>query len=183
MPRTWDLDKCDFDDVRIKRAVQLCFTLVMSRSLVYRGYAGFQYRINNAPISTDPAKDGQLCSRLGSRLLGLRWCTQRVLPSFHIEVYVNVETLVQLAKVLYFYYCALKMKLPRHISVQEGLEDLQDFQVMDGKCRGYYPYVNSIEGYEAWLERGRELQDRRKSALSDQIVDEQRDQPRGSESS
>ena len=58
--------------------------------------------------------------------------------------------------------------------MDEGLEDLQDFQVMDGKCRGYFPYNNSIEGYEAWLERGKELQERRISAPSDQVVEEQR---------
>jgi len=113
-------------------------------------YDKLQRSLNKVLPCRSPAKAKKLCFRLGRALLQLRWRI-KVAESGHVK-YEDAASISQLCMVMYFHYCALKMRLPSHVT-PETLDNVQDYGTVWGESRGYYPRENSIEGWEAWVKQ------------------------------
>lgn len=149
------------DQQEIIIAAQL--SRIVCRKLEIDGYKALQAEINGMR-STNSTFESRLSAveKLGKILLSLRWRISwwKLLGDgsntddpFRDKF---VERVDHLCKVLYFYYFTLKNK----IGSWNNLESL------DGEISSYpdstpifqdFPTVNSVEGFEDWMERGQML--------------------------
>ena len=115
-------------------------------------FSGLQKALNKPSNYRDPAIAKDIRSQIGRLLLGLRWHI-----SFRHAFYlnqVNVESFMHLTKVLYFYYFAASTELPRH-DLNEDPKRNCWFEDRDKEVVADFPQVNSVEGWEAWIEQGK----------------------------
>ena len=147
----------DIEDILIAAQV----SRIVCRKLEVDGYSALQTEINN--IRTSTADDRKrMTLQLGKILLSLRWRMSwwkllgdgsKTPDPFRERFVDRVE---HLSKVLYFYYFTLQ----RRIGAWNDLSGLK------GEVSSYpdaapifddFPTVQSIQGFEEWLERGKRL--------------------------
>ena len=109
-------------------------------------YSDLQKTLNDGSAYRSPAKAKKIWSELGWELVVLRFYAAKAWPK---SLPQSVEHIIQLIKVLYFYSCAVRLKFPRY-AVAEARAD------SDSKLTDQFPHVNSIDGFESWMEQGRE---------------------------
>jgi hypothetical protein len=136
---------------------------IVCRKLEIDGYKALQSQINEMRThNTTFTYRKQVVLQLGKILLSLRWRMSwwQLLGdgSNSGDIFRDrfVDRVENLTKVLYFYYFALKSRIGSHVD-QSGL---------DGEMSSYpdaipvfdnFPTVQSVRGFEDWLERGKAL--------------------------
>jgi hypothetical protein len=150
----------DHDDQEIIMiAAQL--SRIVCRKLEVAGYDTLQKALNN--WSKDPPPDQvQFVHQLGRILLTLRWRVAwwellgdgGATPDAGKERFEYRVT--NLCRVLYFYYCNVKKKLPA-FSNPKGLEGIWSSYADASSIYDDFPKVESISGFDQWMQRGKEL--------------------------
>lgn len=135
---------------------------IVCRKLEIDGYQALQSEINKVRSNSTYAERRGSVEKLGKILLSLRWRMSwwKLLGdgSNHDDPFRNkfVARVEHLSKVLYFYYFVLKTRIG----------PWNDMAGLEGEMSSYpdavpvfddFPVVQSIEGFEAWLERGEYL--------------------------
>jgi hypothetical protein len=146
------------DGENVKLAAQL--SRIMCRKLEVDAYNQLQKAINTGFIA-DP--EVVFLKKLGQILITLRWrlswwmmlggggsAGDAGMEKFEYRVQ-------QLSRVLYFYYCALKRKLPSFTDLS-GLRGVSS-QYADTTTKVWdeFPRVETIEGFHAWMAYGKVL--------------------------
>jgi hypothetical protein len=136
---------------------------IICRKLEIDGYKALQSSINEMRThNTTFSHRKQLVMQLGKILLSLRWRMSwwQLLGdgSNTGDIFRDrfVDRVEHLTKVLYFYYFALKARIGSYvdpIGLEGEISCYPDaMPVFDG-----FPTVQSIQGFEEWLERGKAL--------------------------
>jgi len=154
----------DEDDKRdILIAAQI--SRIVCRKLELDGYASLQAEINKMHTSSSSYLSRKAtAAKLGKILLTLRWRMSwwQLLGdgSNNDDVFRDrfVYRVEQLCRVLYFYYFTLKSRIGSWVG--------EEMSALRGEWSSYpdsssvfddFPTVNSIQGFEEWLERGKAL--------------------------
>ena len=150
-------DVQDREDILIAAQV----SRIVCRKLEIDGYSALQAEINNLRTSTADDRK-RMTLQLGKILLSLRWRMSwwkllgdgsKTHDPFRGHFVERVENL---CKVLYFYYFTL----------QKRIGAWNDMSGLKGEMSSYpdatpvfddFPTVQSIQGFEEWLERGKTL--------------------------
>ena len=130
-----------------QRVWMISVAVVFLYALHYLYFSSLQIALNKLCIIRSPERAKRLCSQIGRTLLSLRGGI--AMRSTKINSAASKHTCI----VLYFYYLAIRSRLPSHVSP----EDLDTEQVMFYGGDEKLPRPDSIKGYEAWLERGTEM--------------------------
>lgn len=151
-------DEEDINEIMI--AAQI--SRIVCRKLEIDGYQALQTEINKIRSNSTYEERNSSVEKLGKILLSLRWRMSwwKLLGdgSNHDDPFRDkfVERVEHLSRVLYFYYFTLKTRIGpwNHMSGLEGeMSSYPDaVPVFDD-----FPTVQSIEGFEEWLERGEHL--------------------------
>ena len=148
-------------------------------------YENLQKTLNNIHVQRNPTGAKNLCIRMGRVLIALRWGVrflshQVVLNGrdeeeignmreeeaeeerhFIEKMYLNMErcksSTKQLAMVIYFHYCALRLKLPHNVASVDDLDQVQRIKVGTKECIERFPCDNSIAGWEEWVEDSNDI--------------------------
>lgn len=147
------------DQVNILIAAQL--SRIVCRKLEVAGFKALQNALNK--WATDPPEDSEVfVAQLGHVLLTLRWRVSwwkekgdgGTLPDSGKEQFEH--RVDNLCLVLYFYYCNVRKKL-RPWSNPQSLDGVFSRYADAAPVFDDLPCSESIEGFHAWMERGRDL--------------------------
>jgi hypothetical protein len=135
---------------------------IVCRALEASAFENLQKSINKQEIYKRPQDAKGLVFQLGRVLLQFRWriAWWEISGDGDIDDTLSkqryIQRLKRLTMVLYFYYCSAKAKLPKYIA-EPGLSGTQSFHSGAEPFFDNFPVENSIEGWEAWLEEGKNL--------------------------
>ena len=142
-----------------------CLSRIVCRKLEVEAYAHLQRKLNAGFI---PDADMLPFLRLlGHILLTLRWrvswweeigggggSSGDTAPDAEKKGFE--ERVQSLCRVLYFYYCSLRRRLPAWTNSRE-LEGMISEYPDAGKVFDDFPGVESVEGFEEWMAKGKSL--------------------------
>jgi hypothetical protein len=147
------------DQENIMIAAQL--SRIVCRKLEVAGYETLQKVLNN--WSKDPPPNQvQFVHQLGRILLTLRWRVSwwELLGDGGATQDAGKERfeyrVINLCRVLYFYYCNVKKKLPAFAN-PKGLEGIWSSYADASSIYDDFPKFESIDGFDQWMQRGKEL--------------------------
>lgn len=135
---------------------------IMCRKLEIDAYSHLQHVLNNwHTIAQDVLL--KFVHQLGLILLNLRfrvsgWSILGGGGSDDAGKQKFEERVTTLCRILYFYYCSIRSKLVYSAASQDQLQGVYgkhidtSFEIFDD-----FPGIASIEGFHAWMQRGREL--------------------------
>jgi hypothetical protein len=145
--------------VDIMIAAQL--SRIVCRKLEVAGYEELQRILNNWSKEIIPDQ-AQFVRQLGQILLTLRWRVSwwELLGDGGMMEDVGKERFEdrvrRLCRVLYFYYCNARKKLPA-FSDPQGLDGVWSSYADASTIYDDFPKVESIEAFTQWMQRGKEL--------------------------
>jgi hypothetical protein len=152
-------DESDRQEIMI--AAQM--SRIICRKLELDGFKALQSQINGMRTHNSTYEyRRQMVLHLGRILVSLRWRMSwwQLLGdgSNSGDVFRDrfVERVEHLTKVLYFYYFALRSRIGDHVDLSTLEGEMSSYPdampVFDG-----FPTIQSIQGFEEWLERGKAL--------------------------
>jgi hypothetical protein len=109
-----------------------------------------------------PNEAKKLILQLGQVLLQFRW---RIMcwelsgdggANDQISKQRYIQRLQSLTKVLHFHYGTAKAKLPGYLAA-DGLQGTQSFYPGTAPFFDSFPHANTIPGFEAWMNQGKDL--------------------------
>ena len=136
---------------------------IMCRKLEVDGYRALQHTLNKNKWDDAPCESiVRFVSQLGHILLTLRWRVSwwellgdgGAQPDLAKERYE--DRVRSLCRILYFYYTSVKLKLPAW-SAPSNLDGVWSTYADAAPVWEDFPAAATMEGFEAWLARGRDL--------------------------
>lgn len=149
------------DEAEIRIAAQL--SRIICRALEVAAFKYLQKELNNL---TKGSKSSECAERfvreLGQLLVTLRWRISwwellgdgSAIRDDSRDRYI--ERVNNITRVLYFYYCNAKKKLPSWTE-QQSLTGVQSFYADAEPIFDDFPHADSIDGFHEWMTHGREL--------------------------
>lgn len=134
---------------------------IVCRKLEVAGYEELQRMLNNWSKEIIPDQ-AQFVRQLGQILLTLRWRVSwwELLGDGGTTEDIGKERFEdrvrRICRVLYFYYCNARKKLPA-FSDPQGLDGVWSSYADASTIYDDFPKVESIEAFTQWMERGKEL--------------------------
>ena len=156
----------DIEDPDQEKDVFLAAQLsrIVCRALESRAFESLQRFLNEQNAYKKPEEAKKLIFQLGRVLLQFRWriawwelsgdSDNGVGDKISRQRYIH--RLESLTKVLYFYYCSAKSKLPSYVAA-DGLQGTQSFYPGTAPFFDNFPHANTIPGFEAWMNQGKDL--------------------------
>ena len=155
----------DVEDATDRQAIVMAAQLsrIVCRKLEVEAYCHLQ-RVLNQWSSLEPNEVVKFVRELGLVLLTLRWrvswwtllgdggTTPDPKGKEAYAFRVN-----RLCRVLYFYYCMMRRKLPNWCSKEEFLGKESVYPDTSVPVFEYFPMEESIEGFDAWMLQGLQL--------------------------
>lgn len=147
--------------IDIMLAAQL--SRIVCRKLEVAGYAALQKLLNG--WHDQPADQQAIAlQQIGHILLTLRWRVSwwELLGDGGRQEQVDIvkqrfeDRVTRLCRVLYFYYCNIRKKLPS-FSDTKGLEGIWSRYADAGLVYDDFPKIESLSGFQEWMSRGKEL--------------------------
>ena len=135
---------------------------IVSRILENKAFESLQKALNEQRTYKSPEDAKEIVFQLGRVLVQFRW---RIAwwnvhgtggPNDDISKQRYIQRLTQLTRMLYFYFCSAKRKLPNYLA----LADLQGTEIPHSGGTPFFdnfPHDYTIEGWEAWMEQGNNL--------------------------
>lgn len=137
---------------------------IICRALETQAFDALQKALNKSTTFDSPEDAKQLLFELGCNLLQCRW---RIAwwersgdggPYDTISKQRYIKRLQELTKVLYFYFCSAKCKLPSWLTDTSGLQGIySSYAGTNASFFDDFPHANSITAYEEWMNHGRRL--------------------------
>lgn len=138
------------------------FSTSVYLALEYCIFAGLQKAVFKTSIYRNPAMANELCFQLGQVLLRLRRCT----IINRLNNLSQLAGLEHLLKVLYYYYWASRARLPNDATTRD-LDSVQQTCWNGCIIDEYFPHEEGIEGWEAWMEQGKQLAEQIQPSFGD----------------
>jgi hypothetical protein len=158
-PKPMDIeDPAQEEDIFL--AAQL--SRIVCRVLETRAFDRLEKALNEPRTFKKPREAKELVFQLGRVLLQFRWriawweLSGDAGVNGPISKQRYIYRLEELTKVLYFYYCSAKGKLPPDVAAH-GLEGTQSFHPGAAPFFDNFPHANTIEGYKTWMRQGKAL--------------------------
>jgi hypothetical protein len=135
---------------------------IVCRALENRAFDVLQKTLIEPKTHKTPEEAKETVFQLGQTLVQFRWR----IASWEIDGHggVNdtidkqryIQRLQRLTMTLYFFYCSAKSKLPYYVAAH-GLQGVQSFHPGTfAPLFDDFPHENTIPGWEAWMEQGKE---------------------------
>ncbi|KAJ9660849.1 hypothetical protein H2201_006741 [Coniosporium apollinis] len=133
---------------------------IVCRSLEIQAFNTLQHRLNKQAWKEDPEEAKDFVKALGEILLTMRWRTPwwgtlgDGSNTDDIRKQRFIHRVQELTKILYFYFCNAKRKLPSFTDAKgllgaeiEYKENVPEFDE--------FPSIDSTQGFETWMRQGR----------------------------